>query len=42
MKIGWLVWLNDDDERPTFYKNGEEPAYAHRSVQIVYAEVVDA
>lgn len=41
MKIGWLVWQNSEDQHPTFYKDGEEPSYAHRSIRIVYAEVID-
>lgn len=41
MKIGWLVWSYEDDDQPTFYKDGEEPDWGHRKVRIVYAEVIE-
>lgn len=39
MKIGWLVWENEDDERPTLWT--EEPRWYYKAVQIVYTEVVE-
>jgi hypothetical protein len=38
MKLGWLVWRLESDEFPVLMPN--EPDWCHRSVQIVYAEVV--
>jgi hypothetical protein len=39
VKIGWLVWAFDDDDRPELYEDGTEPEWAFRKVRIVYAEV---
>jgi hypothetical protein len=41
MKIGWLVWYYDEDDAPTFHKDGEEPDYCFRKIRIVYSEVVE-
>jgi hypothetical protein len=41
MKIGWLVWEWEDNERPTLFKDGEEPSWAHKKIKIVYAEVME-
>lgn len=40
MKIGWLVWLHEDDT-PEFHKDGFEPDYCYKKIRIVYAEVTD-
>lgn len=39
MKIGWLVWEYEDDERPTLWTE-EPPRWCARVVQIVYSEIV--
>lgn len=41
MKIGWLVWEFENEERPTRYVDGDEPAWAYRKVRIVYAELME-
>lgn len=39
MKLGWLVWRDEDDETPEFHTT-EPPRYYSRVVQIAYAEIV--
>jgi hypothetical protein len=38
MKIGWLVW-GEEDEYPTFYQDGLQPVWYRIRIRIVYAEV---
>jgi hypothetical protein len=42
MKIGWLTWEDEEDERPRFHET--EPWNASccfKCIKIVYAEVIE-
>lgn len=39
MKIGWLVWMDDDDQFPLLVPEGHSKLdYCHRKMRIVYME----
>lgn len=39
MKLAWIVWMYEDDDRPELWF--EEPRHCFKKVQIAYAEIVE-
>ena len=40
MRIGWIVYRDEDDTRPQFYTE-EPPGYCYKVTKVVYAEVIE-